>query len=1416
MVAAASLAPPGRRLGLRSLTSCWLFPAKLREAVAEARDFVPPPPAAAQRTLEHQLQSATDRRINLQRQLDEAADALLAVEEHLDECRGCRDTCAASLAEAQAEEAKLLRSRAQASGIAPPTPGGSTSVTSTFDVASLENFSELEEEAQAYLRQMCEEGHRVTLEAQATFERNCQEQLQRFKHDVDEAAASKRRKRGRPLPDGPAGAPAQKPGAAAAAEQQAAPPAAAAAAAAPAAAAEPSSGSREHAARAAELGAAAAEAAIQRATEPRVARAPAICFEQRLPHLEPLALQQGSLEGDLRICAQNGNTWNSIASALEWLRRRGAEPRVTLAQGARFSSQTAEEQAHGWANRCDFQLACSAALRTGQQRGFLSRMISPGKGATIAVISVYLEESVGRRDQLVESLARPLADAGPEGPIEARFTQAEMALQARRRRGPGPGGSPGGCATRREQQLREAALRLRGEFQDLGATVFDGAIFPQTDVGCNLMAMIEQLAVKRARGGAQASKQKWDDFTEMAFERKGPAAREVSKKTHVEPTPVLEAGFTDDALVGQPALERVLADWPPLWVRPVRTKQERPGHWESGEWSLNPIAIDEFKLVARKFPNTFGLGWGNFHPRALLEVGGDVLRRLASALNSWERCPRRGELWAVIVVFLPEPDGGQRPIGLVPLLARIWSRSRLRGRAKWERSIDQQFNLEEAGSVYAALAKYSEHIGHEELRIAAQAWGFDQGPLRALCCTYLARPRARIGTCLSDAVMANGTVVAGCSRAAALAHLLRISALRAAAVAAPSARILNVVDDVSCYVTGPCTWVSQQLAAAYRAFCLKVKEAHLPLSRNKTKALATGRKLREALMRQPGWDIEGGDFVDVRRNLGGDSVAGSYQRATTAVARGKAARCQGGKLTRPVRPSISRARVVRAGPTAKASWGSAIIGVPNGRLRRLRVGAIKARGRLGRGAAPGLASLGQSGGWQRDPPTIVAKAALTAYVEMVWAPLLPESVARSCLAIGLGIAKRQRPWRMVKEPISALVLTLERVGWGFVDCDPYRIHDALGHDDQVRRYSQAFFGHVVSPDCRRAMGLEEVKRHGSSMWDWEIQPFWQPILGLTSHCPEVWDLRHQGAHPEHLRHFRCEAHEGWRREFLESPLREAVGRVERLGYPFTELCASRLFPDISELARLKDAEAIKVRAHLGPQTVREGLVTQFELDGVALADARSKEGAAAARVDSCDIHCVDGRQFVVRLAARLAAEQEGALEIIDLGEWPVDPAEVCEEDAAPSASADPVCTGGSPLPGLAGHSSGDGDRSNDAPCRGHSAVRHGPEKVDPASPNLLAQRQFAASKQQCQDESELLVVIRVVKAELKRSCLKIGKMDPFAVVTWTDGDGCQWQGSRTQTDHNGHLNPQWEHTCRGQQYSGRGCGYSVEFRVKDK
>eukprot|EP00959_Pyramimonas_sp_CCMP1952_P424710 8895829-Pyramimonas_sp.AAC.1 len=102
--------------------------------------------------------------------------------------------------------------------------------------------------------------------------------------------------------------------------------------------------------------------------------------------------------------------------------------------------------------------------------------------------------------------------------------------------------------------------------------MFDGTVFLsiwdeiglQTELGYKFLLVMEQIVAKHTKEDAKASKLKRDDFSEQAFERQGSLAHRVIKNAHGEPDPVLEAGAVDHALVGQPALERVLADWLPL------------------------------------------------------------------------------------------------------------------------------------------------------------------------------------------------------------------------------------------------------------------------------------------------------------------------------------------------------------------------------------------------------------------------------------------------------------------------------------------------------------------------------------------------------------------------------------------------------------------------------------------------------------------------------------------------------------------------------------------------------------------------------------------------------------------------------------------------------------------------------------
>eukprot|EP00959_Pyramimonas_sp_CCMP1952_P125485 2623690-Pyramimonas_sp.AAC.1 len=65
-----------------------------------------------------------------------------------------------------------------------------------------------------------------------------------------------------------------------------------------------------------------------------------------LPDQGALAPAPGQVEGKLAVCTYNGNTWNTASSVHEWMRKKGMAPHAMFVQEARFTSNTAVEQAH--------------------------------------------------------------------------------------------------------------------------------------------------------------------------------------------------------------------------------------------------------------------------------------------------------------------------------------------------------------------------------------------------------------------------------------------------------------------------------------------------------------------------------------------------------------------------------------------------------------------------------------------------------------------------------------------------------------------------------------------------------------------------------------------------------------------------------------------------------------------------------------------------------------------------------------------------------------------------------------------------------------------------------------------------------------------------------------------------------------
>ena len=101
--------------------------------------------------------------------------------------------------------------------------------------------------------------------------------------------------------------------------------------------------------------------------------------------------------------------------------------------------------------------------------------------------------------------------------------------------------------------------------------------------------------------------------------------------------------------------------------------------------ALEDISVPLLREAASTFPASTGLGWDKLHPRAIARCSDGALAALArifllaEAIGRWP-----AQVGIVLICLLPKPDGGRRPIGLLPSLIRLWMRVRLSVVRRWQ------------------------------------------------------------------------------------------------------------------------------------------------------------------------------------------------------------------------------------------------------------------------------------------------------------------------------------------------------------------------------------------------------------------------------------------------------------------------------------------------------------------------------------------------------------------------------------------------------------------------------------------------------------------------------------------------------------------------------------------------------------
>ena len=134
-----------------------------------------------------------------------------------------------------------------------------------------------------------------------------------------------------------------------------------------------------------------------------------------------------------------------------------------------------------------------------------------------------------------------------------------------------------------------------------------------------------------------------------------------------------------------------LGDWTALWTEMPQDLEELHRTIRDlldetiGEDPLSPITREQITIGLKQFKNNTALGIDHWSPRELKGLPTEAHEELATLLNdikqnrSWPR-----HILYDIVVLMGKPNGGTRPIALMPMIYGLWTKIRKPLIAQWE------------------------------------------------------------------------------------------------------------------------------------------------------------------------------------------------------------------------------------------------------------------------------------------------------------------------------------------------------------------------------------------------------------------------------------------------------------------------------------------------------------------------------------------------------------------------------------------------------------------------------------------------------------------------------------------------------------------------------------------------------------
>ena len=488
------------------------------------------------------------------------------------------------------------------------------------------------------------------------------------------------------------------------------------------------------------------------------------------------------------------------------------------------------------------------------------------------------------------------------------------------------------------------------------------------------------------------------------------------------------------------------SDWCKQWATDM---QHDTLEWPEETEQLPPFTLQFFKAALFSFANGTGLGWDGVHPRALLRLPDEILYAWIALMI---QCERHGcwsvKVGCVIVVLLPKPDGGFRPIGLIPCLPRVWMRCRRDTAKAWEVKAERSFLYAGAGkgSTIAAwkqaaraeiamlldLVKAFERIPYRVLLREARKLGYPLRPLKLAIATYKLARTIRVGEAPSDLAFAIRGIVAGSGTATTEMRLTMITIVDAALLFFPTVAPTLFVDDLALEHDGDEPSILDNLCAFTVSVMKRIQTDGMEVNRTKSLISASHPSLADSMAARMGNLAL--TIAHRVKSLGVGLAAGTARNVTVQNARLKNFKKRLPRYRMLRRVGVDTAMLGRTGGGSALMHGLHTNGVSPSTLRSQRSAAAAAGapvdGRGGQELNLALIVADGSPKGKADPAVTGNTDVLHHWALAIWNNWIPRHLLQLSLTDAMArLAGAKQPWSVTYGPAAAVVGTTKRLGW---------------------------------------------------------------------------------------------------------------------------------------------------------------------------------------------------------------------------------------------------------------------------------------------------------------------------------------------------------------------------------------------------